>query len=620
MDKVWPWLFHVEDEDIRTRRPVLALDAASVHVVALVLLLGQVALRCWMLVGSWFYTDDYRLLAQSRGESLDLDYLTAPFDSQFMPVGRLLAWVVSNTGEVATGWGTAVTLTMLTSTLAALACWWMLVTVFGARLEVLPLFALYLYSALSAPALMWWAAGLNQLPLQAVWFTAVATWVHYLRGRRWPWLAATTAVLVVGLLCYVKVLLVLPVLALVALGYFASGGPRARLTAALRRYWPAAIAGGLTAALYVVYYAVAVPQPFIEQDRGSGLAGALADTMLGTAFGSSALGGPWRWDTSNPPTGYADPPAWAVHLAWVVLVGTIVTGALLRRRTGRAWLLLALSLTGAYLLLLTTRAPVAGAAIGLEMRYLTETVCALVLTLGLVWLPVRGAVESSEPRPRPLLAVAPTQVLAGVLTLAYLVGAVVSTASYAHIWHTDNPGDTYLHRVTAAVDAQGSLDLTGGTVPQDVMPGYSFPYNTLESLVPLYTSRAEFPLISSTLHSVTEDGTVAPTVIDAAVTSRRGPTDECGWRVGASGRSIPLENGTIDVDWWLRIGYLSSQRTDITVTAGDVSREATVNPGIGSLFVQATGAFDEVRISGLAPETTLCVDVIEVGTAVPGVL
>ena len=496
MDKVWPWFFHVAedaDEDSRTRRPGFALDAASVHVVALVLLVGQVALRCWMLLGSWFYTDDYRLLAQSRGQALDLDYLTSPFDSQFMPVGRLVAWVVSNSGEVATGWGTAVTFTMLSSTLAALACWWMLVTLFGARLEVLPLFALYLFSALSAPALMWWAAGLNQLPLQTVWFAAVAAWVHHLRGRRLGWLAITTALLVVGLLCYVKVLLVLPVLALVALGYFASGGLVSRLTTVLRRYWPAAVAGGATALLYVVYYAVAVPQPFVEQDRGTGLAGALADTMLGTAFGSSAVGGPWRWDTRNPPTGYADPPAWSVHLAWVVLVGLVVLGALLRRRTGRAWLLLALSLAGAFVLLLTTRAPVAGAGIGLEMRYLTETVCALVLALGLAWLPLRGSVECSEPRPRPLLAVAPTQALAGVLTSAYLVGAVVSTASYAHIWHTDNPGDVYLHRVSDAVDAAGSLDLTGGTVPQEVMPGYSFPYNTLEELVPLYTSRAEFP-------------------------------------------------------------------------------------------------------------------------------
>lgn len=619
MDKVWPWFFHVGSEDRRTRGPGFALDPVSVHVVALLLLLAQVALRLWMLLGSWFYTDDYRLLAQSRGEALDLDYLTSPFDSQFMPVGRFVAWSVSNSGEVATGWGTAVAFTMLFSTLAAVACWWMLVTVFGARLEILPLFAVYLFSALSAPALMWWAAGLNQLPLQAVWFASVATWVLYLRDRRRRWLVATTVVLLVGLLCYVKALLVLPVLALLAVGYFASGGVRSRLVGVGRRYWPAAVAGGATASLYVLYYVVAIPQPFVDEDRGSGLAGALADTMLGTAFGSSAIGGPWRWDTRNPPTGYADPPAWAVHLAWVVLVGTIVVGALLRRRTGRAWLLMAVSLAGAYLLLLTTRAPIAGADIGLEMRYLTETVCALVLVLGLVWLPVPGAVESSEQRERPLLDVAPTPALAGALACAYLVGAVVSTATYARIWHTDNPGATYLQRVNDGVRAAGSLDLTGGPVPQDVMPGFSFPYNTLESLVPLYTPDADFPLISQTLHSVTDEGTVAPTVIDAATTSRRGPVEECGWRVGASGRSVPLRAGTLDAYWWLRIGYLSSQRTDVAVTAGDVTRETTVNPGIGSLFVQATGTFDEVRISGLEPGTTLCVDVIEVGAPEPGV-
>lgn len=618
MDKVMPWFFHVEGEDGGTRPERYVLDAASVHVAALVLLVGQVALRSWMLLGSWFYTDDYRFLAQARGTDLDLDYLTAPFDSQFMPVGRLVAWVVANSGETAAAWGTATAFTLAFSTLAALACWWMLVTLFGPRVEVLALFALYLFSALSAPALMWWAAGLNQLPLQVVWCAAVAGWVHYLRSRRVLWLAVTTVVLALGLLSYVKTLLVLPVLALLALGYFSSGGAGSRVRQTLRRYWPAAVVGVALSALYLVYYVVAVPQPFVEQDRGASLVGDLADTMLGTSFATSAVGGPWVWDTRNPPTGYADPPSWTVHLAWVALVGLLVVGALRRRRTGRAWLVLAMSLGGAYALLLTTRAPIAGAAIGLEMRYLTETVCALVLAIGLAWLPVAGAVEASEPRDPSVLAISPTQAVAGVLTCAYLAGAVASTASYAHIWHDDNPGAAYLQRVAGSVEDAGSMDLTGGTVPNDVMPGFSFPYNTLEALVPLYTPAADFPLISQSLHTVAEDGTVAPTLIDAAVTSRPGPREDCGWRVRPPGRSIPLETGTIDVDWWMRIAFLSSQRTTVTVTAGEVSRETVINPGIGSIYVQATGAFDEVEVSGLTTGTTLCVDTIEVGTPIPG--
>ena len=619
MDKVWPWFFHVSDDGGSGRPRRFTLDVPGVHVIALLLLLGQIALRGWMLAGSWFYTDDYRLLAQSRGTDLSLDYLTEPFDSQFMPVGRLVAWAVSNSGEVATSWGTAVLLTLLASTVASLACWWMLVTVFGARLEVLPLLAIYLFSALSAPALMWWAAGLNQLPLQAVWFAAVAAWVRYLRGRRLRWLAASTLVLAFGLLCYVKTLLVLPILVLLTLGWFAQGPLRDRAVDSVRRYWPAVVAGVALVALYLVYYVVAVPQPFVEQDRGAGLLGDLGDTMLGTSFASSAVGGPWSWDTRNPPTGYADPPSWALHLAWIALLDLVLLAVLLRRRTGRAWLLLAISLGGAYALLLTTRAPVAGADIGLEMRYLTETVCALVLALGLAWLPVPGALEHSEPRERPLVAFAPTQVLAGVLTVAYVAGAVASTVSYARIWHTDNPGAVYLKRVTGAVEAAGSMDLAGGTVPGEVMPGFSFPYNTLESLVPLYTPDVSFPPISQRLHSVGDDGTVTPTLIDAKVTSEEGPLEDCGWLVTERGRSVPLRSATIDIDWWMRIGYLSSQRTPITVTAGDVTRETVINPGLGSLYVQASAAFDDVEVSGLAPGATLCVDTVEVGTPVAGV-
>jgi hypothetical protein len=253
------------------------------------------------------------------------------------------------------------------------------------------------------------------------------------------------------------------------------------------------------------------------------------------------------------------------------------------------------------------------------MRYLTETVCALVLALGLVWLPVRGAIESSEPRPAPLLSVAPTQLLAASVVGVYLVGAIISTSSYARIWHTNNPGDAYLHRVADTTTAAGSLDLTGGPVPQDVMPGYSFPYNTLDVLMPLFTPTAQFPSITDSLHSVSDDGSVVPATIDPVVRSRSGPTRDCGWRVGSDGRSVPLSARTLNYDWWIRIGYLASQRTEVTVTAGEDTRETTINPGIGSLFVQATGSFDEVRFSGLTPGTTLCVDVIEVGRVGPGV-
>lgn len=590
----------------------MSIDTQSVLVIGGVLLLAQTGLRLWMLIPSWFYTDDYRFLSRAKDSRLTLDYLAEPFDSQYMPFGRAVAWWVANSGDAAVNWNAAVLATMITSTLCSMACLWMLITVFGARWEVLVLYAIYLFSAVSAPALMWWAAGLNQLPLQAVWFVSVATWVLYLRTRAVRWLAFTLLTLVAGLLCYVKALLLIPVLAFIALAYFASGSLGDRVRSVLRDFWPAAVGAALAAGAYLLYYAVAVPQPFIQGDT-EGLVGDLADTMLGTSFVSSAVGGPWRWDTSNPPTGYADPPSWSVHIAWIAVLLLVALSTLLRRRAGRAWLLLGLSLAMAYSLVLTTRAPVAGAAIGYEMRYLTETICALVLACGLAWLPVPGAVESSSERDESLIRVRPTPLLVGVAASTYLVGAVFSNATYAWIWHTDNPGDGYLHAVADTANGQGGLELADGTVPADVMPGFSFPYNTLSSLMPLFTDKVSFPDASAKLNVVGPGGLVGPAELDVTTGSRAGPVEGCGWKVTSGSTRVPLSAETLDFDWWIRVGYLASQQSPLTVTVAGEPVETTVMSGLGTLYVRVSAGFDDVEFSGLAPGTTLCVDSVDVG-------
>lgn len=593
----------------RVSRPQLLVAAA-------ILLAVHVAYRAWALYGSWFYTDDYRLLFDATTSPLTLSYLTTPFDSQFMPVGRLVAWIVASSGSL--NWPLAATITLAFQTLAGIACLWMLVTLFGSRWAVLPLFALYLSTAITVPAMMWWAASLNQVPLQAVMFVSVAGWVQFLRGRGRRYLVVAALAVTVGLLTYVKTALVIALLGYLLLAYFTQGSFRKRVVWAVRRHWLGLVTMLTIAMGYALYYATSVPQPF---DRGApGEALRLADTMLGTAFITGAFGGPWRWTAENPPTSLADPPMWTVHAAWAVALMVVLVAALTRRRVWRSWLLLAGYLVALLALVAASRATVVGSAIGLEYRYLTDAAGVLVLTLGLAFLPVAGSRESSEPRRHPLLLV-PTGPAWVAAVGAVCLGGVVSAYGHVTTWHRDNPGEVFVKRATSQLTAQsGVVDLVDGPVPQAVVPGYSAPYNFASRLTRLVAAETTFPSVSSELAMLGDDGGLRRVLIEPGVTNQPGPVDECGWRVDPGGAVVPLSGRVYEWDWWMRIGYLASQTSDVTVTAGETRRTTQLQPGLNSLYVKNTGGFDEVSITGLAPGTTLCVDRVEVGKPVPGAL
>ena len=46
--------------------------------------------------------------------------------------------------------------------------------------------------------------------------------------------------------------------------------------------------------------------------------------------------------------------------------------------------------------------------------------------------------------------------------------------------------------------------------------------------------------------------------------------------------------------------------------------DTQVESGVRSLYARVSGTFDSIRVDGLDPGTTLCIDTIEVGQPVPG--
>lgn len=584
---------------------------------ALLMVLAQLALRAWVLYPSWFYLDDFRLLDDARREGLGRPLLD-PYDSQFMPLGRALAWVVSTGGDV--DWPLAVTLTLLLQLAASAACAWMLVSLVGVRWGVLAPLGLYLSSTMTLTATTWWAASLNALPLQVAFFCAVATWVRYLRTRRLRWLAATLAVAALAMLAYVKALVLLPLLALLALGWFATGGPVRRVRTVVRRYWPAVLAGAVLGGLYLAYYVTQVPQLTAENDDplSASLVGRLADTMLARSLTVGLVGGPWRWSDANAPAGLVDAPDWSVHVAWVLLALLASYGALRRRGTGRAWLLLAASTAMSFGLLLVSRAEAVGPVAGLEYRYLADVTCAATLALALASMPLLGADQPSAPREPALLRVGlPRRVLVAGTALVCVSG-VVSSVGYASIWHRDNPGERFLRTTQAALAGSVPVPFADTAVPDSVVPGYLFPFNTTKRLLPVVVDNAVFPRVTERLAVLDDDGLPTRAEIDAVTESLPGPKAGCGWEVGAGSLRIPLEATAFDFTWWVRIGYLGTAPDVVRVTIGDQTVDAPVRQGLHDLFVNLTGEVSSVTLGGLEAGSPLCVDEIEVGLAIPG--
>jgi hypothetical protein len=271
-----------------------------------------------------------------------------------------------------------------------------------------------------------------------------------------------------------------------------------------------------------------------------------------------------------------------------------------------------------FAILLSTRAPVVGAVTGFEYRYLTDSTCALVLAGALASMPVLGAVESSQPRDRPLLIHGVSRrFVAGAVAIVVLSGTVSATG-YARMWHTQNVGDHFLNTAIDTMAGLDEVDLADQDVPPTVIAPFGFPYNRTRILLPLVSKTARFPEATDDLHILDGDGALRQADLDVAASSRPGPVEGCGWRVAGEGRAIPLERATNGFSWWLKIGYLASGDSGVRVRAGTSTISTEVFRGLGDLYVYVDGGvFDEVRFEALDPGVTLCIDTIDVGTPVP---
>jgi hypothetical protein len=619
-------------EYVRTRPGAMATAAG-------VILLVQLVVRAWSGYRGFFYIDDFAFTGRAARYGFSAKLLFTDYNSHVMPGSFIWVWATTTLWPLL--FGAVMTVALLLQLLLGVVVYRLLVQLFGHRLGVLVVFAVFVLTPITLPAFLWWAAALNQLPQQLAMATALLWHVRYLRTGRVRWGIAGGVAIGLGLLFSEKTLLAVPLIVAFTVFYAAPGRWLSRLKAAWRDHWAVWLCYLVLTVPYAVYYVVAVPAPAHRQSTGGDVA-TVAGSALSHALAPGLLGGPWTWH----PIGFAGAVAgpgriatWISCIAGVVLiVGTIVWW----RRAAFAWVLVFGYIALDVALVASSRATIVGPSVGDEYRYFTDVGMVAALGLGLAVMPItgtfaRGSVQPLEAREsvraatRRALAdqfgwsgarTAGRAVVVVALVLGYIASSTVSLVRYDRFWHP-NPARPYLTTARAELEtAPSSLVLFDDTVPQEVAWGLLYPYNRYSLFfAPLENAPKTLkPGESSDQLAVFDQTGHLRLVGILGVHGVPGPRPQCGWRVGARPVTVDLQGPTGAGPDVLRIGYIANGDGVLEVSAGATEQEVPMHRGLHAVFLLVHGATDIVTLRVKSGGSALCTDEVAVGlpVGVPG--
>lgn len=572
----------------------------------------QLGLRAWALSGSWFQFDDFAFLSRVLNQPLS-HVLLDPYAGHVMPGGFLLSWANAQLDPLA--WWLPASELLIMQAAASVGFLLLLRSAFGSRAGILPPLALYLFSVVSLPAFIWWAAGVNQMPLLIAFSWGLLAHLAYLRTARLRYAIAALVVTALALLFYEKTLLLFGVYAIVALAYFASGDILTRLRAVWTRYRAGVLTYGAFAAAYTVFY-WQWGLNFDPNRANEHPLGPVFTALVTKSFATGVLGGPLKWEFPTDLFAIADPLELLMLLAWVTLFLLGLEVVRTRRRAKRAWLIPASLLAADVLLVAAGRSSFVGPTIALDYRYQTELAAAAALALGLSLMPVLGAVESAEKARDSAFFDQPLRVT--VATSLVVALSLVSSLQYAVHWRSAHQSRDYFATVSRELRQQERpVPLVDVGVPGFLMWAFGYPENAVSHVLRMFSDYTAYPKVSADeLYIISDEGHVTPAVIPAVRRALPGP-QPCGYVVSGSATAIPLDGPVIGGGWWIRMAYVASADGPVTVRAGERVYRTAVKPGLHSLYFEAAGEFNTIVVSGLGEGIDMCVTEVNLGLPEP---
>ena len=599
---------------------------------AMALIALQAVLRGYMKFGGWFVVDDLAFVG--RAETMPLwsrEYLLSGWNGHFMPGAFLLVRFFNHFWPL--NYVPVAIADLIVQAVVALLVLRLLTNLFGRRPAILVPFAIFLFSPMTLPAFLWWAASLNQLWGQLAMVLALLAHLRYHRtGSTAAGLFGVAAV-AGGLLFSEKLVLMVPVILAMTVFYFTPGPPARRIVRAFRQHIVLWAAYGILTTAYAVYYLTQVPSPVNRPAIP-----VIAIQTVGTGFSHAVLpaifGGPFTWQPLG--VGGVAAPSDAVVIAIAATSALIVWYSMMRRvRASFAWMIIGCYEVVNALLLGVTRATWVGPLVGAEYRYHTDACMIFVVFGALAFLPVRGsfkagvfqplvprrlaATEASAARRERSLPVPGAEAIAvGSLVCVVLVTSSISTLRYDPLWR-NTVAPAYFANVRHDIrSVDHRLTIADAAIPGQVQPGLLFPANMTSYLFNGFSPRPRFLTRgegASVLFIPDEQGHLRVADVEG-FRNKPGREPGCGWRVGARARTIPLQLTTLPWLWTARIGYIASKDAQTTVTVGTVTSNVTVEAGLHHLYVIGEGAIDEVAFSGLTAGS-LCTNDVVVGSIKP---
>ncbi|MFT3661456.1 MAG: hypothetical protein QM809_08665 [Gordonia sp. (in: high G+C Gram-positive bacteria)] len=576
----------------------------SVAVVGAVLICVQLLVRGWLVARGSFYWDDLVLIGRASETSIfGWDYLTHSHDGHFMPAAFLVSGIVTSVAPLQ--WWLPALVLLLMQAAASISVWRMIgVLAPESRVGAPAALAFYLFSPLTVASYLWWAAGLNALPLQAALAIVVANAVLLARepdrsaASRRRLVAGAVAAFVVALAFFEKSLVIVPVAVVavyLATRFSATRRPESRGGVRVLWWW----LGGVFA-VWAVLLAVFV-RPAVGE-RSASQTATLVRQAFFEAFVPILPGGPWWWERWIPSPPMADPAVWMHVAGWLSIVAVVGWSVLARRGAVAVW-----GFAAAYVVLI--QIPVMWFRSGLQtsgdlgrtLRYLPDSALVITVAIALVAAgPVPAAGLGGVVRAgavRRARAVPAGALVAGVVVLT--VSSLISTFTYLASWR-EGPTRDYLETGRASLQANRGAVVFDQQVPLEVLLPFTHPYNRTARVFARVPDRARFDDEARAPLVLDEHGVAVPAGVSPVrqVFASAGSCEHPGDGIVTAALSEPV----IGWDWTVELSYCATRDGKVAVVLGDgPERTVHVDGGLHSVFFRLRGGGGELRIRPLTP-------------------